>query len=973
MLNRIACPLIIVLLLACCSGLCQEYTYTHYNVPDGLAGSTVYCITQDRDGFIWLGTETGVSRFDGTHFRNFTTADGLPDIEVLQMYGDSRGRVWMAPFRKSVCFYYKGMIHDQKNDPVLRQLHLGETVDNFAEDAAGDILIQQRTSLYVIDNQGRAVRYDSINGRPIRDCIAACRSRSGHFNIEMAGQVYELTVNRFRPVSSMAIQKDYASPNMVAMNRDWVLWISPRYECVIHSFRDGREMNRTWARPYFQHIAFSLVGDSLLFTNEATGALEYNLYTGESKRLLPGQPVSRAFRDESGNLWFSTMGQGIFRLNSNIRMIPIHTGRTNNPSIHAISLFGDDLLIGDDHNSLLSVNVRNLKVEDRSPRPNFKNRILFIDTVAERWLIGSDFGVSLISRKATNLNAAIGGGFKSICKKANGDLLVGFSWGAALLDGRSLRLIDTLWRERTTAVFARRDTAYIGTLNGLYRVDPDCSVKYLGEKTRFLQQRIAAMAADSTGMLWIASYDGGIIGYRKDSVIVTLTRQQGLTSNICRNLFLRGNRLWVGTDKGLNVIRLDKPGYPITQYTSKDGLPSDIINVVYADSSMVYVGTPAGLCFFDASKPNVSEDCRLRLLSVLNENRNKIDDTASLSIPYKDKFLRLEFAGISYRSVGDITYHYRMLGLDSIWRETKETFLEYPTLPSGNYVFQLSAVNKFGISSPLLTLPFDVATPFWLTTWFRLLCLAVFLLLVWLLVSWRIRTIRRRQDEKMQLTARIVDAERVALQAQMNPHFLFNCLNSIQHYVFSQDIYAANKYIAGFARLVRSTLQHSTDSFILLSDEISYLNTYLSLEKLRFKEKMDYLIEVDPDIDKDDYVLPPMLIQPFVENSMRHGLRHKTDGQGLIRLRFKKADAGLVVIVEDNGIGRQKAATFKTPQHIEYQSKGMSLTGDRISMLNTKYNNNIRLSVTDLKDAGGEAAGTQVVLEFPLFYEPAEK
>src|SRR5579872_2581058 len=115
------------------SSFSQEYSYTHYDISDGLAGSTVYCITQDKEGFIWAGTETGVSRFDGTHFKNFTTADGLPDIEIIQMYGDSRGRVWMAPFSRSVCYYYKGKIYTPQNDQQLRNIRVKENILGFAE------------------------------------------------------------------------------------------------------------------------------------------------------------------------------------------------------------------------------------------------------------------------------------------------------------------------------------------------------------------------------------------------------------------------------------------------------------------------------------------------------------------------------------------------------------------------------------------------------------------------------------------------------------------------------------------------------------------------------------------------------------------------------------------------------------------------------------------------------------------------
>ena len=214
----------------------------------------------------------------------------------------------------------------------------------------------------------------------------------------------------------------------------------------------------------------------------------------------------------------------------------------------------------------------------------------------------------------------------------------------------------------------------------------------------------------------------------------------------------------------------------------------------------------------------------------------------------------------------------------------------------------------------------------------------------------------------------MMEMEHMALQAQMNPHFIFNCLNSIQQYIFDQDIFAANKYLTGFSKLIRATLQNSSKPFILLSEEISYLSGYLSLEKVRFKEKMDYHIEVDPALHGGAYLVPPMLIQPYVENSMRHGLRHKTEGRGLIQIRFRHEGTRLSVVVEDNGIGRKGAAAFKTREHIEYQSKGMSLTADRIRFINARYGDPIRVDVVDLEDEAGRPAGTRVVMEFPLFH-----
>jgi LytS/YehU family sensor histidine kinase len=209
--------------------------------------------------------------------------------------------------------------------------------------------------------------------------------------------------------------------------------------------------------------------------------------------------------------------------------------------------------------------------------------------------------------------------------------------------------------------------------------------------------------------------------------------------------------------------------------------------------------------------------------------------------------------------------------------------------------------------------------------------------------------------------------EHMALQAQMNPHFIFNCLNSIQQFVFNKDIFAANKYITGFARLIRSTLHNSTQANIALTDEVRYLSGYLELEKLRYKDKLNYSIDVDEALNQREVLVPPMLIQPFVENSIRHGLRHKIDGQGHVRINIAPVDGDLLISIEDNGIGREMAADYKTREHIEYHSQGISMTTDRIRLINSVYGKSISMEMIDLHDERGQSTGTQVLIKFLKF------
>jgi LytS/YehU family sensor histidine kinase len=280
---------------------------------------------------------------------------------------------------------------------------------------------------------------------------------------------------------------------------------------------------------------------------------------------------------------------------------------------------------------------------------------------------------------------------------------------------------------------------------------------------------------------------------------------------------------------------------------------------------------------------------------------------------------------------------------------------------------QFQAVNRFGVGSEVRAVPFEVATPFWNQLWFNLLAAAIFIAVTWLFIAWRIRRIRRQQGQKVMQSRRMAELEHIALQAQMNPHFIFNCLNSIQQFVFDKDMMATNEYISSFARLIRATLNHSSRPFISVSEEVEYLSDYLALEKMRFKDKMDYVVDTEPDIDVNRLLLPPMLLQPYVENSVRHGLRHKTSGQGYVRIHFRRQAERLLVTIRDNGIGRKRAMEYKTGEHIEYQSKGMSLTSARIQMINVLHKSQIDVSIEDLQDEAGQPEGTRIVISFPVF------
>ncbi|HVS98677.1 MAG TPA: histidine kinase [Puia sp.] len=948
--------------------LSQEYSYTHYDIADGLAGSSAYCITQDSDGFIWIGTDAGVSRFDGAHFRNFTTKDGLPDLEVLQIFGDSKGRVWMAPFRNAVCYYYQGRIHNSQNDSTLRKMRLRENIQSFAEDAQGNILIQEKKALHILKADGSYIRMDSLDHQPVWHSEVASASIAGNFQVQVGPSVIEFSPERLVRKTRIGYWDDV--PAYIAMNPSIVAYLGWPFAYTFYSFAGKRVITQPYDPKHHAHISFSILDDSLVYSNEALGTTEYNIHTGQTRQFLPGVRVSKVFRDRFGNVWFTSLGRGLFRLISNdTRLIRLPVGSREQSSVLSITRSRDELWVGGDRENIFRISLPGMSLHDGKFFNLFSsNRVLYIDTIgSDKMIAGTDYGL-IEGTRGLRCITHFYTGVKSVVHLGDTALLVGCSWGAGTVHLPDFRIADTLWRERTTVVFCSKDTIYVGTLNGLYRSVHGGPPIDLGAQDPFLRRRISSIAESPDGTLWIASYDdAGIIGFKDGRQTISLTTRQGLTSDFCRTLSIHGNSLWVGTDKGLNRVRLDEPGYPVTQFTTRDGLASDMINTIYIDSSRVYVGTPEGLNYFNENKMTGESHCLLYLLSVANGDKDRIADTNHLVIPYSDRRVRFEFAAIDFRADGDVTYRYRLAGLDDKWTQTKENFLEYPNMPSGDYALELQAIDKFGVHSRLLSIPLEVTARLWERTWFILTAWLASLAVLWLLISFRIRRIRRRQQEKDRLLLEMNRLENTALKSQMNPHFIFNCLNSIQQSIFSGDTASANSYIAGLARLIRMTLHNSSRSFVHIDDEIDYLSSYLQLEKMRFKEKIDYEITIDPSIDRAAALIPPMLIQPYVENSLVHGLGPKKAGKGRIAIRIDKVGSRLIVTIEDNGVGRDAAAAAAQPAG--HPSVGMALTKDRIDILNKLYERPFSITVADLKDDHDRPTGTRIVIDLPLFLE----
>jgi ligand-binding sensor domain-containing protein/two-component sensor histidine kinase len=943
--------LLIVGLITVCTSYAQEYNFIQYDVKDGLAGSTVYDLCQDKDGFIWFATEAGISRFDGTQFKNFTTSDGLPETEILKLFADSKGRIWMAPFKNNVCYYYNGQIHNQTNDSVLKRINLTSVISIFHESSDQDIGFYAGNTLTVVSANNTINQYTSHEGSRI---FVRRNPQGKGFQLNVDDSCYVVTKGKMLHVSCASLGN---------------MKVTPKIDKVKATLKVTAEDYD----PGMNHV---------LFTNTWSGSYMVDTITFDhfEEPFLKGKQVSHALVDSEKNIWFATLGEGVYKLAS--REFRTHYFFKNqsqeifsltkiNNKIHAGSAFGRIYQLRE---ATIFDTINANKEFNTSLYYGSTNRVTCLQQLKDgSLLMGSDGLLVKKTSKGNILNTRIYA-VKSIEELPNGMVLVGTARRALVIHPNDLAIQDTIFPSRTTCVCFYNNNYYIGTVNGLYVVNANKQVRYLGEAIPSFRQRISYFCKSPNGLLYIATYGAGIICLKNDQVVNQITTEEGISSNICRTIFVNNDFLWAGTDKGLNKINISQTPYPVTTYSTSDGLPTNVINAVYVDGNTIYVGSPAGVTWFNETQTGHYSKCNLRILDISVGNKPQPLKN-NYRLGYQENSLKITYAGISFKSGGNIWYRYRLKGLTNTWDSTAQNVLEYPSLPPGNYEFELIAINKKGIVSDPVTLAFIVDAPFWQTWPFQILIIVTVILITWLLVAWRFSFLRKKEQERTAVQQKLNELEQMALRAQMNPHFIFNCLNSIQNFIITNDLESTNLYLSEFAHLIRQTLDNSEKSTISIAKEIKYLRRYLEMEMMRFGHSFNYNIEVDPQLDPDMEHIPTMILQPYIENSIRHGIRYKENGGGYLDIKFLKSREGFICIIEDNGIGRKKANEYKSQMHVEYQSKGMSLTAERINILNRQLSEPITIDINDLTDAHNQAIGTRITLWFPytLTFKPVKK
>jgi ligand-binding sensor domain-containing protein len=481
---------------------------------------------------------------------------------------------------------------------------------------------------------------------------------------------------------------------------------------------------------------------------------------------------------------------------------------------------------------------------------------------------------------------------------------------------------------------------------------------------------IYRLAPDARGQMWATTENNGALAFDLTSLRPTrrLTEAQGLPTNQVQHISTGpGGTVWIATQKGL--CRYDPASGEVLVLDTRNGLLDQHCEqaTLALPDGWVAQGYPQGFTLFNAA----DLPARLPNFKPLITGFQVFGEPFALSADHKallshqQNFFGFEFSAMDLANPDKIRYQHQLVGVDTGWvNDGPRHQASYTEVGGGQYEFRVRAVQGNGAwPSHYQSIAVSVSPPFWQTWWFLALLATALAGVAYAFYRWRLGQARREVRLKTELTKQLASLEIKALRGQMNPHFLFNSLNSIKYYILQNEAEKASAYLNQFAKLIRRILNNTEQEFIYLEDEVETLRLYLEMESLRFGEKMRYSLVVDPNIDLLDVQVPSMLIQPYVENAIWHGLMHRPEG-GRLELSVRQAGPGYVFTVQDNGVGRAQAAALKSKTATSHKSFGMSLTAARIDILNQTFGAGLKVQVHDLAEPDGRPAGTRVEIYF---------
>lgn len=1014
-LSRIVC-----LILCSCSFIwAQQLTFRKLGSDEGLTVNTINKIIQDKQGFIWIATMDGLNRFDGYTVQQYHAGDShesiIPHNDILNLYCDDDGWLWIAAADVGLTRYHPQTGRKQlfRKDSDRKGL-LTTWVTDFAQQASGGVWIATRTGLCFFDTkQSRLSRVDTteLDSIVIND-------------IQVVGpQTLWLSTRRgilvFDTQREKVVRRLFPDTYVSKTER----WREDFFLVILHNERlvllDRSGTEFPLKEPLFKQQLLTLLVDQSKNVWIATdhGLLKYDLLNGTyasfvhnafDSRSLSTSTLTSLFEDRTGNIWAGSVNAGINYfaprgIGFNILQSPVQQQTFNNVILG---------ICDDEEGNVWMANgggltywnrktntIRNIGFDStrRDALPlHATTRSVCVSDDGSLWVATGGKGVLRRKKNASDFEQFVYNPIApdqglanmfvySIQQLRNKEIWATTSYGVSRYDAKRNRFESFASHEvlkplARTSVWKVTDDSkgnlwFATATDGAYcwnrrtNILEHFTVNTDRPEKGIVFNQVWCITEDKQGNYWLGTTNGLSKINGSDRQITNYTTANGLPNhNIYGILCDAKGDLWMSSNKG--IIKYDMLRQEFQNYQRNDGVQSNEFNQeAFYESKRTgefFFGGVKGINYFQPltiRSINPAPSVFIGEMMVVEEHTLKHiipGESAVMKLNYQQDFVSFQFASSDYYHNTQTRYRYKLTGVDDNWIDGGNNHTAaYSNLVPGTYCFEVIASNN-GVdwSKQPAAVWLSIAPPFWQTWWFRLLLAIIIPAFIGLFIRRRFEHVR----SKARVAEELVELKMQALRAQMNPHFIFNALNSIQHLIVKGDGELAFSYLSKFSRLLRMILDVSDRTFISLDKEIEMLKLYLDLEALRFDHHMQYSILVDEE-DIAGLSIPTLLLQPYVENAIWHGLVPK-QGERKLQISISVTDQQVQICIEDNGIGRKKAAAMKSMQPIRYESKGMNINNDRLTILGSR--NRSSVVITDLTDASGEATGTRVEIILPL-------
>jgi len=534
----------------------------------------------------------------------------------------------------------------------------------------------------------------------------------------------------------------------------------------------------------------------------------------------------------------------------------------------------------------------------------------------------------------------------------------------------------------------KNGTVCIGGSKGMYQVDRnDRLVAHVGEAAGLEGKEIRSFYEDARQRLWIGTYNGGLYCFARGK-LRSINRMRNamlgadvfcLAKDNLGYLFITSNHgLWRLKEQDLSDFYEGKREYLVPYYYGEEtGILNTEFNGGFQNNYLklrhnrFYFPTIQGLVFAIADVPKYRKLLPTISRVFVNDTLNRDTSHVFRRNTYS---LQFDFSCVTFLNKYNVYYQYKLEGGSTAdWSPLQRSrSVTFKLLPAGKYKLTVRAIDAFNEPHPFETsFSFEIKPYFYEMLWFRIAVVLAIVLLVALALRIRIISQRRKIEEKEFYRRKISEVELNALQAQLNPHFIFNCMNTIKFFILEKDFTKANEGLNRLSRLIRSSLENSEDMFVPLEQELTFVQNYVELEKMRLQQQLEYAIRIDDTIDRSA-LIPHLLIQPHVENAIKHGIANLENRVGFLDVHFSREDRYIVCEITDNGIGRKAAAALSSNNEFK-SSKGTQLSKEKSFLLNRYYHYNCSIAIVDLYDENGKGCGTKVTIKLSANYENSDR